>query len=158
MPPTLHVPARLWLQHRAHHSPARAPLTNGNQQLHTKRPLLSPARVPGCHPEPASPSSSCGQHRLGNGCTPLATEPKPGFGTFSSSGKHTALSLHISMDAAIPGETRWKSCTFARKALYGQQEDGVMKKGKKKKIVPECSNITKEEAQGFQPTPISVLG
>lgn len=61
------------------------------------------------------------------------------------------------MDAVIPGQTRWKVCTFACKALYGKQHDRVMKKVKKK-IVPQRSNITKEEAQGFQPTPFSVLG
>lgn len=29
---------------------------------------------------------------------------------------------------------------------------------KEKQFVPQCCNINKEEAQGYQPTPFSVLG
>lgn len=88
LPSTLHAPAWLWLHHRTHDSPARASLLGTSDQQEPANLTQSDLcydqpGCEGCHPEPASPSSSCGAAQsLAMVELLLQTDPKPGLGTF----------------------------------------------------------------------------
>lgn len=164
LPSTLPAPARLWLHHRTHDSPARtpllltcAPLTNRNQQTsHEVTPPTTSQDVRDVSHRQPHPAAPVEQHRawewLNSSC---------------NSTKAWTRDILILREAYSFVTSYFHGCCHPwrniEKLHFCLQRTvwtaiGWSDSKRKKEKVPECSNITKEDTQGFQPFPFGVLG